>query len=257
MSTPLLYGDLAWCWPLLSSPADYQEEAAFYARVLTDALGSPPRRVLELGSGGGNNASHLKRQFEMVLVELSGGMLAHSQQLNPECLHVLGDMRTVRLGRPFDAVFVHDAICYMTTEADLRQAIATAAAHTRPGGVALFAPDHVRENFRPSTDCGGHDGDPYSLRYVEWTWDPDPTDTTYTVDYAYLLRDADGRTRSIHDRHVEGLFPRHTWLTLLRDAGFDPSVVPLEHSDVEPGTHEVFVGRMTDTPRTPLREASS
>jgi hypothetical protein len=31
---------------------------------------------------------------------------------------VEGDMRTTRLGRQFDAVFVHDAVCYMTTEAD-------------------------------------------------------------------------------------------------------------------------------------------
>ena len=29
-------------------------------------------------------------------------------------------MRNVRLGRTFDAVFVHDAIMYMTTEVDLR-----------------------------------------------------------------------------------------------------------------------------------------
>ena len=29
-------------------------------------------------------------------------------------------MRSVRLGRTFDAVFVHDAIAYMTTEDDLR-----------------------------------------------------------------------------------------------------------------------------------------
>ncbi len=29
-------------------------------------------------------------------------------------------------GRQFDAVFVHDAICYMATESDLRKAIETA-----------------------------------------------------------------------------------------------------------------------------------
>ena len=67
-------------------------------------------------------------------------------------------MRTVRLGRTFDCVFVHDAVCYMTTEHDLRAAIATAAAHCRPGGVVLMAPDYVRETFRPGTDHGGHDG---------------------------------------------------------------------------------------------------
>src|SRR6185503_21114943 len=113
--------------------------------------------VLELGRGGGNNASQLKARFEMLLVEPAAGMLALSRVLNPECEHVQGDMRTVRLGRQFDAVFVHDAVAYMTTEADLRMVIETAFVHCRPGGAALFAPDHIRENFRPSTDHGGHD----------------------------------------------------------------------------------------------------
>ena len=93
----------------------------------------------------------------MVLVEPSEGMRAVSRALNPECEHVGGDMRTARLGRQFDAVFVHDAVCYMTTESDLRLAIETAYMHCRPGGAALFAPDFVSENFTAATDHGGHD----------------------------------------------------------------------------------------------------
>ncbi len=88
----------------------------------------------------------------MTLVDLSEDMLAVSRELNPECEHLPGDMRTVRLGRTFDAVFVHDAIEYMTTEADLRQAIATAYEHCRPGGVAVLVPDDIAENFEPATD---------------------------------------------------------------------------------------------------------
>ena len=202
----------------------------------------PVRTLLELGSGGGNNASFLKRRFEMVLVDRSPAMLAVSRRLNPECLHVAGDMRDVRLRRRFDAVFIHDAICYLTSEADVRRACETAYLHCEPGGAALLAPDHVAENFRPSTDSGGEDGaDGRGLRYLEWTWDPDPADTTYVVDYAYLLRSGDGEVRVEHDRHVEGLFPRATWLDALTAAGFETRVVPLEHSEVEPGAHEVFV----------------
>ncbi len=236
-----LYDELASWWPLLSSPADYEEEAAFYGKMLAAACDRPPRTLLELGSGGGNNASHLKARFEMVLVEPSAGMLKVSRVLNPECEHVQGDMRTARLGRQFDAVFVHDAVCYMTTESDLRLAIETAFAHCRPGGAALFAPDFVRENFRPSTDHGGHDSETYGLRYLEWTWDPNPADTTYIADYAYLLRMPDGAMRVQHDRHVEGLFERADWLRLLSEAGFQARAVPLEHSELEPGSHEVFV----------------
>jgi SAM-dependent methyltransferase len=245
---PKLYEQLASWWPLLSSPAEYEEEAAFYATRLAEACERPPHTVLELGSGGGNNASHLKARFAMVLVEPSAGMRKVSLALNPECEHVEGDMRTARLRRQFDAVFVHDAVVYMTTEADLRMAIETAFVHCRPGGAALFAPDFVRESFRPSTDHGGSDSQTRGLRYLEWTWDPDPADTTYFADYAYLLRAPDGAMRVEHDRHVEGLFARADWLRLLSEGGFQPRVVPLEHSELEPGSHEVFVAKRPGIP---------
>jgi SAM-dependent methyltransferase len=236
-----MYDELASWWPLLSPPADYEEEAAFFGRTLADACEGPIRTVLELGSGGGNNAWHLKQRFRMVLVEPSAGMRAVSLALNPDCEHIDGDMRSVRLAREFDAVFVHDAVCYMTTEADLRMAIETAFVHCRPGGVALFAPDFLRENFRPGTDHGGSDGESRGLRYVEWMWDPDPTDTTYEVDYAYLMRMSDGTVFVEHDRHIEGLFTRADWFRFLADAGFHARSLPFEHSELEPGSHEVFV----------------
>ena len=239
---PKLYRELASWWPLLSAPAEYAEEAAFYRRVLADACVLPPETLLELGCGGGNNASHLKAYFRMTLVDLSPSMLAVSRALNPGCEHVEGDMRSVRLVRLFDAVFVHDAVVYMTSESDLRSALETAFVHCRPGGAALFCPDHVRENFRPKTSHGGHDGAERGLRYLEWTWDPDPSDTTYESHMAYVLREADGTVRVEHDRHRLGLFGRDDWLRLLAEVGFEPRVLPFEHSELEPGTCEVFVG---------------
>lgn len=238
---PILYGELAPWWPLLSPPADYAEEAVFYERTLLEACARRPGTLLELGSGGGNNASFLKKRFQMTLVDRSPGMLATSRALNPECEHVEGDMRTVRLGRRFDCVFVHDAVAYMATEGDLRKAMETAFVHCEPGGAALFTPDHVRESFRPATDHGGIDGGGRGLRYLEWTWDPDPADTTYTVDFAFLLRERDGSVRVEQDRHTLGLFARADWLRLLSEVGFRPRGVPLEDSELEPGEGTVFV----------------
>jgi hypothetical protein len=106
----------------------------------------------------------------------------------------------------------------------------------------LFAPDFVRESFRPGTDHGGHDGQGRGLRYLEWTWDPDPGDTTYMAEYAYLLRDESGTVTVVHDRHEEGLFPRAVWLRILADAGFDAVSAPFEHSQLEIGS-EMFVAR--------------
>ena len=188
----LFYGDLAVWWPLVSAPAEYAEEAAFAASLLDSAEG-PTRTVLELGSGGGNNAFHLKARYAMTLVDISEKMLAVSRELNPECEHLQGDMRDLRLGRTFDAVFVHDAIEYMTTEQDLRKAVATAFAHCRPGGVAVLVPDNIADNFEPETEHGGNDApDGRAVRFLSWSVDPDPSDTTTRTDYAFLIRSADG-----------------------------------------------------------------
>jgi hypothetical protein len=151
-------------------------------------------------------------------------------------------MRTVRLGRIFDAIFIQDAIVYMTTEADLRRAIETAYAHTRPGGVALFAPDLVRETFKPTTSHGGHDGDGRALRYLEWTWDPEPADTHYIFAMVYLLRERTGELRSVLDEHHCGLFSHDDWLRIIGEVGFEPYWKPFEHSEVPPGSTNVYLG---------------
>lgn len=233
---PKLYGELASWFHLLSSPADYAEEAEFARKLLAESSSPPPRTVLELGAGGGNNASHLKAHFQMTLMDLSPRMLDLSRSLNPECEHLWGDMKILRLGRVFDAVFVHDAIMYMTNENELRQAIVTAFVHCKPGGGALFMPDVVRETFVSLTTHGGHDGDGRSIRYIEWTFDPDPSDTTYTVDFAYLLREANGPVRVVHD-HVFGIFSKDVWLRLLRETGFEPRII------ADPWGREVFVAK--------------
>jgi SAM-dependent methyltransferase len=235
-----LYGELAEWWPIFSGPEEYREEAAYFARTLSESSKPPPRRVLELGCGGGNNAFHLKAHFEMTLVDLSPGMLAVSQAINPECEHIKGDIRKIRLGRTFDAVFVHDAICHMTTEADLRAVMKTAFEHVRPGGVALFVPDEVTETFAEETDHGGNDADRGSVRYLQWITDPNPRDNTYVVDFAILIRDGQGQTRLVHDRHTMGLFARAKWRALLREVGF--ALRPINAEFAEFG-RDVFLGR--------------
>jgi SAM-dependent methyltransferase len=217
---PRFYDELAEWWPLFSPPEEYVEEAA----DLLDRLGRPgspaEKTLLELGCGGGSLASHLKAHFTLTLTDRSPGMLAVSQRLNPECEHLEGDMRTLRLDRTFDVVLIHDAIMYATSPDDVRAVLATAARHCRPNGLVCVLPDVVRETFVPGTDDGGHDGpDGRGLRYLEWTWDPDPGDDAYVVDYAFLLRDPEGAVQVVHDRHVEGLFPRDSWLRWFREAG--------------------------------------
>ena len=145
-------------------------------------------------------------------------------RLNPDCTHVQGDMRTVRLGRMFDAVLAHDAVDYVTSEDDLRLVVETAFAHCRPGGIAVFAPDHTAETFRASTGGGGggDDGSGRQASFRERTSDPDPGDDWILAEYEFTLREADGTVRVVPEAHRLGSFSRDTWLRLLTAAGFRP-----------------------------------
>lgn len=239
---PKLYTELADWWPILSAPEEYAEAAEFFRQTIKLSTEQIPLTMLELGSGGGNNASHLKRHFEMTLVDLSPEMQAVSRGLNPECEHIEGDMRTVRLNREFDAVFIQDAIAYMQSVEDLRSSIQTAYVHCKAGGVALFAPDHTSETFRPATSHGGHDRGSRSLRYLEWTWDPDPRDTTYEAFMVYVMRKGDGSIHCVEDIHRCGLFSREFWLRTVEEAGFESRMIPFEHSEIEARSSDVFLG---------------
>jgi trans-aconitate methyltransferase len=232
----LIYGELAEWWPLFSHPKDYREEAEWLWAALAQAARGPVATMLELGSGGGNNALHLKNRCRLTLADVSPQMVEVSRRLNPECEHAVGDMRELRLARSFDAVFVHDAIMYMTTLEDLQAALATVAEHLVAGGIAVVQPDFVAETFRPCTDHGGHDApDGRSLRYLAWTREPAAGNTVVEVDFAMLLREADGSTRTVHDRHLNGIFPRKAWRAAFREAGFANVAV-----EADPWEREVF-----------------
>ena len=249
MPLPSMYTEHAAWYPLLSPPEDYVEEAAFYTRLIEQASARPPRTLLELGSGAGSMAVQYVQHFDATLSDLSPEMLALSREIHPTLEHIVGDMRTLRVGREFDAVFVHDAVCYLTSEDDLRQCMATAWAHLRPGGVAVFAPDHTQENLEPGTDHGGHDSPDGArgLRYLEWTHAAEPGATWHAVDYVLVFNEAGKPLRVEHDRHIHGLFSRDTWLRLLHEAGFEKiEARPLEHSEVPPGSTEVFVAVRPD-----------
>jgi len=237
---PALYAELTPWYHLVDPPEDHADEAACFIEAFAGAIVGPSTTLLELGSGAGNNASHLKAQFACTLTDISEPMLALSRARNPECEHVAGDMRTLRLGRIFDAVLAHDGITYMTTEPDLRAAIETAFVHTRPGGAAIFTPDDVADTFVEGAELHEGDDGERSLRCIEWSWDPVPGDGKARADYALLMRER-GDVRVFHDRHETGLFARATWIRLLEDAGFVAESVRRPIGDGE--TDEIFVCR--------------
>ena len=237
-----LYAELAPWFHLMSDPKGYESEAAHIVALAEAAYKGRPESLLELGAGGGCNASHLKRRFNCTLSDLSPEMLEVSRALNPECTHLLGDMRSLRLGRVFDVVLVQDAIGYMVTEQDLADTMETVAEHLGSGGVAILIPDETTETFSPGTRHGGGDGaDGRALRYLEWSHEAQPGATTYEADYVLVLRAPGQPPRVELDRHVFGLFPHDTWLGLIRAAGLEPLEINIE--DPYAGERVVFVAR--------------
>lgn len=236
---PRLYSDLAHWWPLFSPPVHYTEEAADLIPILEDGEFDPTRTLLELGSGGGSLAFHVKKHFVMTLTDRSEPMLAVSRDINQECEHLQGDMTSLRLHRLFDRVLVHDAITYATTPDAVRATLRTAVAHCKPGGLIVVLPDHVRETFTPSDESGGEDApDGRGLRYIEWSWDQNPDDAVHENAFAFLLRQADGQVTSVLDVHQCGLFARADWLTWFAEAGLDTRI----HHDA--WNRDVFIGRL-------------
>lgn len=228
---PAMYDEIADWYPVLTPPEDYEDEAGWYLEHLRGGPGAL-RSLLELGCGAGHNAVHMKDGLEVVLTDLSPKMLAHSRALNPDCEHHLADMRTLRLGRTFDAVFAHDAIAYMRTREDLAAAVQTAAAHLRPGGVFLVAPDDVADTFEEEHEVHeGQQGD-RAMRCLEWSWDPDPDDDTFVTEYVFTLRHGTD-VRVVHDRHVQGLFPEAVWVETMQAAGFDVTRLTMLDDDWE------------------------
>jgi SAM-dependent methyltransferase len=215
-----IYDDLAYLIPLLSPPQQYAEGAAHWKKILREKLGPGRHTILELGVGGGSNLSHLTTDFQATAVDLSEKMLAVCRQLNPGVELHQGDMRTVRLGRKFSAVLIHDAISYMQTEADLRAVFATAAAHLNPGGVLITSLDNYQENFQnPQVDHFTHTYEDMRLTYLGYTYQPDPNDTKIISLILYLIhRQTDLQIE--FDQHRLGLFHHQDWIDWMNEAGY-------------------------------------
>jgi hypothetical protein len=120
---------------------------------------------------------------------------------------------------------------YMTTEADLSAALATAAVHLDPGGTVLVMPDCLSETYVPQFESGGEDaadGSGRAMRYMIWTHPAMPGGTSLYEDFAMLLRQPDGSVECVHERHTFGLFSRRQWRAAFERAGFSAVT---EHAD--------------------------
>jgi SAM-dependent methyltransferase len=244
MTTPRLYSDLAHLWPMLSPVEHYEAEADVLRGLIGahfDDVGETILSLLELGVGGGHTLVHLADEYECTAVDLSETMLANCRALIPQAELVIGDMRSVRLNKAFDVVFIHDAIDYMLSEDDVRRTLETVAVHLKPGGLCVIAPTYTRETFIDGDVADdGTTTDSEELTYFTYIHDPDPADDTFEMILLYLIRDLETRkVELVEDRHTCGLFSEEQWVAWMRDAGFEARQLDADTKG-EPWT--LFVG---------------
>jgi SAM-dependent methyltransferase len=142
-----VFGDYARHYELLYRDKDYGGEARF-VKGLLDRHAPGATSILEFGCGAGQHAA--------LLAEM--GLAVHGIDRSPEMIEAAhtrmaglstgvtgrlwfdeGDIRSLALGRTFDAVVsLFHVVSYQTTNADLRATFAAAARHLRPGGIFLF-----------------------------------------------------------------------------------------------------------------------
>ena len=216
-----LYGDLAWTWPIISPPDDYIEESEEFIELITTHAKIPVKNLLNLGCGGGHNDFTLKTRFQVTGADISDNMLSLARGLNPDVTYVKGDMRSLRLGRQFEAVTVFDSISYMSTRDDLISVLRTAYEHLNPGGVMVTVVEYRTETFQQSriTHSTRRRGD-VEIALVENDYDPDPNDSSFEFTMIFLIRRSGVLSTGI-DRHILGLFPLDSWVDTMRGVGFD------------------------------------
>lgn len=225
-----LYHELSWLWPIISPPEDYIEETEFFSRIIKEMAAIDVQSLLHLGCGGGRNDHTFKKHFGVTGVDISEEMLRLARELNPDVEYILGDMRSLRLGRTFDSIAAMDSVNYMKTEEELNQLFQTAYAHLKPGGVFITVVEESCERFRQNrilSSC--HTLGDTQITFIENSFDPDPNDSHFEMTFVYLVRKK-GNLEIHTDSHIWGLFRMDTWSRLLQKTGFCTQQIKFAHS---------------------------
>ena len=224
-----MYKDLAWTWPIISPPADYEDEASQFITAIEKYAKIPVKTLLDLGSGGGHNDIHLKKHYKVTGMDMSPEMITNAHKLNPDVEYFEGDMRTARLDKKFDAILLADAVMYMTSEEDLLAAFKTAYFHLNPGGVLCTYVEETSEKFQENqTEVSYRGSDGVKIVYME---NQRRTGSqTHQCTMLYIIK-KNNETSIEAETHNFGLFSQDTWHRLLEQTGFEVNVMEFHDED--------------------------
>jgi SAM-dependent methyltransferase len=95
-----MYSDLAWTFPIVGLPEEYDEEAENFRRAILEHARIPAHGLLDLGCGSGHLDVVLKKIFQVTGVDLSPEMLLLARRQYPQVTYLPGDMRNLGQGTP-------------------------------------------------------------------------------------------------------------------------------------------------------------
>jgi SAM-dependent methyltransferase len=202
---------------------DYPAEAAELRRIIEESPGR--KTLLDVACGTGAHLAELRQWYQVEGADLSPAMLAVARERLPGVPLHQADMRTLDLGRSFDAVIcLFSSIGYVTDPSEMRSTVARLAAHVALGGVLILdgwvRPDEWRESFRPEPDIAGNE-EMLVVRLAHSRHEGMVTE----LDMHHLVQSADGIDYFV-ERHRLALTPTADYMSAMEAAGLVTRVIP-------------------------------
>jgi SAM-dependent methyltransferase len=215
-----VYGKVARIYDLLYTGIgikDYPAESeALHAIIQEAAPGA--RTLLDVACGTGAHLEILRRWYEVEGVDLSPEMLEVARARLGDVPLQVADMRTLDLGRTFDAVTcLFSAIGYVTDPAEMRSTIQRLADHVAPGGVLIvdgwIRPEDWGDDYRGDPDVASDD----TTMVVRLSFSRRVGSIT-ELDLHHLVRDVDGIDHFV-EHHRLALVPTADYVSAFESAG--------------------------------------
>lgn len=203
---------------------DYHAETEDLRRIVEESCPGA-RTLLDVGCGTGAHLVELRQWYEVEGADLSPAMLAVARERLPGVRLHEADMRTLDLGRSFDAVIcLFSSIGHVTNPAEMRLAVGRLAAHVAPGGVLILdgwvRPDEWRESFRPEPDIA-QDDQTLIVRLAFTRREGNITE----LDMHHLVQTAKGIDHFV-ESHRLALTPTEDYVSAVESAGLAARVIP-------------------------------
>lgn len=204
---------------------NYLQEARAIQEYAARFQSTPAHRLLDVGCGTGGHLVYLREWYECVGIDYSPEMLAVARKKLPDLPLHQGDMRTFDLVQQFDLVIcLYSAIGYMTTPADLQQAVNTMARHVAPGGLLMFDGWFAPDQFDPNR-IGILAIDEPNFKLAR-TYRNQKNGTLSIMEMHHLVNTPE-RADYFVERHEMGLYTPDEYVAALQSAGLRAEVDPI------------------------------